>query len=177
MEAMAIGSVTTVYCPRGLRQLWREEGSTVPAQWYEQYPALFDDDDLRIAQGPQRVHHFCEWFAAIYLFHRDGARSLVEKYDTYENHWHNQLRRRHRRKVAEYERVVPEDQRRVLHEIGSTFRVQLPDLLVISNDGTSFSFAEVKGPGDGLSPDQADANSAISERLGVSVEILKVEPI
>jgi len=156
--------------------MWREDDSTLPVQWREQYPGLFDDDDLALAQGPQRKNHFCEWYGAIYIFQRDGARSLVEKYDTYENHLHNRLSKGHRRKVAEYERVVSEEQRKVLHEICSTFRVQLPDLLVISADGASFSFAEVKGPTDNTltRKGQRRSRNAIRDRLGVPVEIIKV---
>ena len=33
----------------------------------------------------QPRNHFSEWFAAIHLFHRDGALSLIEKY-LYANH-------------------------------------------------------------------------------------------
>lgn len=166
--------VTTVPCPRNLREQWRIDDSPLPAKWHREYPELFDLDDLRLAQGPQRMNHFCEWCAAIYLFDRDRARCLVEKYDTYENHWHNRIRRGHRRKVTEYERVVSEDQRKVLHEICSTLRLQLPDLLVIAADDHSFSFAEVKGPGDRLSPRHAKFHDEIRGRLGVSVEVLNV---
>lgn len=168
--------VTEVDCPPDLHQLWRTEDTTLPAQWREQYPQLFDDDDLRLAQGPQRRNHFCEWFAAIHLFQRDGARSLVEKYDTFENHRLNHLRKGHRRKVADYEKVVPEDKRQVLHEIGSRFRVQLPDLLVLSGDGRSFSFAEVKGPTDHTlkRENQWGSRCAIRTQLGVSVEVIKI---
>ena len=90
-------------------------------------------------------YHFSEWYTAIYLFQREGSRSLVEKYDTYENHAHNQKRKKDRRKVAEYERVVCDDHRQVHHEICSKWKVGLPDLLVIHTDG-GYSFAEVKGP-------------------------------
>jgi hypothetical protein len=145
-------------------------------QWRQQYPALFDDDDLTLAEGLQRKNHFCEWFAAIHLFQRDGSRSLVEKYDTYENHRLNHRSKSHRRKVAEYERVVPETQRQVLHEIGSTYAVQLPDLLVISADDRSCSFAEVKGPNDNTlnREDQRGSRGAIRERLNVPVEVIEV---
>lgn len=168
--------VTILTCPSSLRELWREEGSALPRRWREQYPWLFDDDDLNLAQGPQRRNHFCEWFSAIHLFHRDGSRSLVEKYDTYENHRLNQQRKRHRRKVAQFERVVSEDQREVLHEICASYRVQPPDLFVISADGGSFSFAEVKGPGDNTlnRRDQRESRDAIRDRLGVRVEVIKV---
>ena len=169
-------SVTPASCPRNLRDLWRQQGSPLPGRWREQYPELFDDDDLRLAQGPQRKNHFCEWFAAIYLFQRDGARSLVEKYDTYENHRHNHLQKGHRRKVEEYESVVTEKERQILHAICSKYGVQLPDLLVMPADDSKFSFAEVKGPNDNTlnRPDQRGSREAIRKRLKVQVEIIKV---
>jgi len=110
------------------------------------------------------------------LFQRDGSRSLVEKYDTYENHRLNQRRKKHRRKVAEYERVVPETQRQILHEICSECRVQLPDLLVLPADGTSFAFAEVKGASDDTvnRENQRGMRDAIWERLGLPVEVIKI---
>jgi hypothetical protein len=175
-EGSSREAITTIYCPAGLRTLWVEDGSVLPAQWHSQYPMLFDDDDLQLAGGLQRTNHFSEWFAAIHIFQRDGSRSLVEKYDTYENHKHGRRSKEHRRKVAEYERVVPESEREVLHAIGSEFGVQLPDLFVVSADGMSFGFAEVKGPTDNSlnRPDQKGSRDAIRERLGVPVEIVKV---
>ncbi len=180
-EMTSGGALTTIYCPRVLPKLWRtslpEEPPQLARQWYEQYPEIFDDDDLAhvVNQAP-RGYHFYEWYSAIHLFQRDGSRSLVEKYDSYENHRLNQRRRGHRRKVAEYERVVPETQKQMLHEICSEFRVQLPDLLVLPADGTSFSFAEVKGATDGTlnREDQRGMRDAIRERLRVPVEVIKV---
>ena len=106
---MSTESVTTIFCPPGLREQWRQEGSPLPAFWHQHYPQLFDEEDLRIANGPQRLGHFSEWFAAIHFFHRDGSISFIEKYDTYENHRNNRLQRKtHARKIAEYERLVSE---------------------------------------------------------------------
>lgn len=53
-------------------------------EWVRQYPQLFDADDLR-QTIKQPAGHFCEWFVAIYLYHRHGALSLIEKY-AYANH-------------------------------------------------------------------------------------------
>src|ERR1700749_1253020 len=89
---MSLEDVTTIFCPPGLRAKWMLEGSPLPAIWHDQYPQLFDDEDLRIANGPQRRGHFSEWFTAIHLLHRDGSISFIEKYDTYENHRNNRLR-------------------------------------------------------------------------------------
>jgi|SRR5664279_4902115 hypothetical protein len=180
-ETTSGGAHTTIYCPQVLPELWRQslpgEPPPLARQWYRQYPAVFDDDDLdHVVNQAPRGYHFYEWYTAIHLFQRDGSRSLVEKYDSYENHRLNQRRRRHRRKVAEYERVVPETQRQMLHEICSDFGVQLPDLLVLPADGASFAFAEVKGATDGTvnREDQRGMRDAIWERLRVPVEVIKV---
>jgi hypothetical protein len=172
---------TTIYCPRALPDLWRQADPGQPpplaTRWREQYPDLFDEDDLALlVNQARRGYHFYEWYAAIHLFQRDGSRSLVEKYDTYENHRLNHRRQGHRRKVAEYERVVPESQRQVLHEICSLCRAQLPDLLVMPADGTSFAFAEVKGATDGSLHRQGQrcVRDAILQRLGVPVEVIRV---
>jgi transketolase len=174
-------STTTIYCPNGLPEIWRQglrgEPPPLANQWQQQYPELFDDDDLEhIKNQAHDGYHFSEWYAAIHLFQRDGSRSLVEKYDTYENHRLNQLRKKHRRKVAEYESAVPQAQRQVLHEICSELKVQLPDLLVLRADRTSFAFAEVKGAADSTvnREDQRGMRDAIWERLGVPVEVIKI---
>jgi hypothetical protein len=168
--------VTTIFCPYDLREEWRVEGSMLPGQWRVQYPGLFDDDDLRLADGPQRNNHFCEWFSAIYLFLRDGSRSLVEKYDTYEDHPRKHRSKIHQRKIAEYESLVSDAQRKVLDEICIEYSVQLPDLFVISADARTFSFAEVKGPTDHTLNrlDQRGSRDAIRTRLKVPVEVIKV---
>lgn len=175
------GALTTIYCSQVLPELWRQslpgEPPLLAKQWHQQYPELFDDDDLdHVVNQAPLGYHFNEWYTAIHLFQRDGSRSLVEKYDTYENHRLNQRRKKHRRKVAEYERVVPETQRQILHEICSEFRVQLPDLLVLPADGTSFAFAEVKGASDDTvnRENQRGMRDAIWERLGLPVEVIKI---
>jgi hypothetical protein len=84
-------------------------------------------------------YHFAEWNAAIHLFGRDGACSVMEKYDTWENHYLEHRRKRHLDKVALCERVVPEERRAAHHEICARYRVPLPDLLVLAPDGPTAS--------------------------------------
>src|SRR6516164_113428 len=72
---------TKTYCTKAIRELWPKP---LAGQWLQQYPNLFDEDDRRLTVKQPR-NHFCEWFAAIHLFHREGAHSLVEKY-VYQNH-------------------------------------------------------------------------------------------
>jgi len=66
---------TTIYCTAAIKALWPDP---LAVQWHQQYPDIFDPDDLRLTQT-QPHNHFCEWFAAIHLFHREQALSLVEK--------------------------------------------------------------------------------------------------
>lgn len=152
--------MTAIYCSAALKNRWP---SPLASEWLRDYPGLFDRDDLRLAMN-QPANHFCEWFAAIHLFHRDNAVSLVEKYG-FGNH---------ARKVEMFRRLVPEKQRRMLRGIAEEFSVQLPDLFVIASDWVSYSFGEVKGPGDRVQPKQADSHRAIRSRLGVDVEIFEV---
>jgi hypothetical protein len=178
---MSGGPRTVIYCPQAVHDLWRDSERGRPSelvnQWRRQYPGLFDDEDVdHIVNQTPDGYHLAEWFSAILLFQRDGVRSLIEKYDTYENHALGHIRRKHPRKVAEYERVVPEIHRQVHHEICSRFNVQLPDLLVLPADG-SYSFAEVKGPNDGSEndPDQVAMRTAIWAELAVPVEMILVK--
>ena len=175
-EESLVETQDIIDCPRQLRDEWRSPDSDLPQRWRRTYPAVFDDDDLKLAQGKQRkINHFSEWFVAIYLFERDGSRSLVEKYDTYEIPSLGHLRRGHQRKVAEYQRVVPPSVRHQLFKICANNKVQLPDLLVIAVDDDGFSFVEVKGPGDGTvnRENQRRSRQAIRD-LGVPVEVIAV---
>jgi hypothetical protein len=156
----AATSESIIYCSPELRALWP---SPLAAQWAEQYPQLFDVDDIRITRHQPR-NHFAEWLAAIYLFHRDGALSLVEKY----------LFGSHLRKQALVRELLTEDQRAVLDSIRAEFRAQPPDILVFTPDRRQFWFAEVKGPGDRVRDVQRRSHTAIRERLGVPVELVTV---
>ena len=80
-------------------------------------PDVVDQDDLDlIVNQPFRGHSFAEWFAAIHLFVRDGARSVIEKYDTYENHFRSRRQHVHPEKMALYTGAVSEEHRAVHHE-------------------------------------------------------------
>lgn len=151
---------TTIYCSRQVRQLWP---FPLAEQWAELYPQLFDRDDVRITRL-QRRNHFAEWFTAIHLFQRDGMLSLVEKYGY----------KTHPRKQDVLSQLFAPQQRAVLDEIRSRFRVMLPDLLVYKPDHSEFRFAEVKGPGDHVREIQRQSHQAIEERLRVPVEIVVV---
>ena len=155
------GQKTTIHCTRAIRALWP---NPLAAQWIQQYPDIFDRDDLRLATSQPR-YHFCEWFAAIYLFHRDGAHSLVEQY-VYQSH---------PAKVAQMAALIPEGARKMLDRIRKDCRVQLPDLLVSLPKTRDYWFAEVKDPRDRISEKQRKSHDAIGKELGVPVEIVEVK--
>ena len=48
--------------------------------WADQYPQLFDDQDLHVANH-QNTAHFFEWLGEIHLYKITGYLSLVEKYE------------------------------------------------------------------------------------------------
>jgi hypothetical protein len=168
----------TIYCPQVLRDLWcsppdHPAHGQLSGQWYAQYPGLFDKQDLRMART-QWNNHFYEWFAAIHLFQRYGACSMVEKYDQAKSHV---------QKYERYARIVPEDQllklkaiteEQILEEDGKHHGVQLPDLFVPSRDETSFHFAEVKGGSDKLRPRQIKSHEEIG-KMGLTVKVIQVE--
>jgi hypothetical protein len=159
-----------IYCPRALYKRWRNtETAEIAELWASLYPFLFDEQDLEIARN-QRSNHFNEWFTAIHLFHEAGAVSMVEKFDQPSHH----------RKLERYERIVPASERESLLAICNEeiegHRVQLPDLLVTSRDGSTFWFVETKGPHEPVSARQLISHDRI-RGLGVRVEVLRVEPI
>jgi VRR-NUC domain len=152
---------TTIQCTKAIRDLWPDP---LARQWLQQYPDVFDADDLRLTVN-QPKNHFCEWFAAIHLFQRDGAHSLVEKY-VYQNH---------PAKVARLATLLSERERKTLDAIREAHTVQLPDLFVFVPKTTRYWFAEIKGPGDRLSTKQIRSRDAITRELGVPVEIIEVK--
>ena len=154
---------TTIYCTEQIRRLWPRP---LAQRWAQEYPQLFDSDDIRLAVRQPR-NHFAEWFAAIHLFQRDGVRSLLEKY-TFQNH---------PRKVKMFEGLVAVARREALRTIGKTYQVQPPDLLLYRPDGAFVGFAEVKGPGDRLSHKQVRSHERICESLGVPVQVLIVRVV
>lgn len=124
---------------------------------------LFDDDDLRLAHQYGKLH-FYEWFAAIHLFHRHGALSLLEKY-AFGNH---------PRKVAVYRTLFREErQRHGLKDISRKWHVQPPDLLVYI-PGRRIWFVEVKGVRDRLTLNQRRSHQDIRRRLCFEVETVRV---
>ncbi len=151
---------TTIFCPKAIRELWPRP---VADHWLKQYPHIFDAEDRRLAKT-QPSNHFCEWFAAIHLFQRDGMYSLLEKY----------IYKSHSKKVATVQSILKGEQWEMLNVICDENHVQPPDLFLYHPGTRMFSFAEVKGPGDRLSEKQLRSHKEIYKFMGVTVEIIRV---
>ena len=108
---MTARRTTTLRCTSEIRRLWPRP---LAKRWVQEYPDLFDQDDLRLAMNQPR-NHFAEWFTAIHLFQRDGVLALVEKYAF----------QKHRRKLALYASLLNARERAVVEEVCGSFRVQL----------------------------------------------------
>lgn len=158
-----MGRQTTIFYPQSLRDRWPEP---LAREWLASYPDIFDQDDLRLT-SKQRKHHFFEWLAAIHVFQRDGAISLIEKYGY----------RKNPRQVRRLDELLPVSDAQFLREFRSTQGVQPPDLLVYMPDKSKYWFAEVKGPRDQLSTQQRASHARIAHTLNAEVEVISVKPV
>ena len=148
---------TAIYCTRALFAQWPR----IARRWFKTYPRLFDSDDLRLTVTQPR-NHFREWFAAIHLFHRSGARSLVEKYGA----------STHPRKRPILDSLLSDSEQDILWSICR--HVQPPDLLVYDPQALTYSFVEVKGEFELIPQKQLRSHALIRVRLGVPVELIEV---
>ena len=144
------------------RAKWR--ALVLQPSWAQQYPQLFDDQDLRLATGPQgrAGYHMVEWIGAIVLHTLTGFHALVSKYQ-FANH-------PRKRKVVE-SLGLSDALCRGRHPFSN---IQGPDLLMYSPNSQNFWFCEVKGPGDTLKPDQADYFRFLESSTGQKVQLLKL---
>jgi hypothetical protein len=133
-------------------------------EWYDQYPALFDEDDLRLAKTQPR-NHFYEWLAAILIYHSTGYHSLVEKYQYTKDG--------HKRKQEIIERIKSTALNAALLYRGDYGNVQCPDLLVYAPDLSDWFFCEVKGGKDKLSENQELHFQALQGLTGKSVQLVQ----
>ena len=151
---------TTIHFSLKMRDRWPRP---LAAEWQATHPDLFDADDLRLTHT-QPEKHFYEWLAAIHLFHRDGALSLIEKYG-YANHAH---------KVEQLDKILGTDGAAFVRSLRSRHNVQPPDLFVYVPGTSRLWFAEVKGPRDSVMPKQADSHSLLADHLGARVELISI---
>lgn len=150
-----------IYCTPEVRKLWPQP---LARRWHEQYPNIFDRDDLRLTTLQTR-NHFCEWFTAIHLFQSRGVLSLIEKYRRGKAHpW----------KKARYERLFSETERLRINQICADCRVQPPDLLTYAPDLKHRGFVEVKGPGDRLSDKQVHSHTLFAAEFKLAIEVIEV---
>lgn len=153
---------TTIYCSSQVKDSWPRP---LAARWAADYPQLFDEDDVRVTVK-QSPNHFCEWFAAIHLFQRDGVQALVEKY----------LFRTHSRKQKWLRDHLSADDIQALRDISRSVGAQLPDLL-LHKSGRLVGFAEAKGPNDRLSAKQRVTHVKLQRHFGVPTEVLNIRLI
>lgn len=146
-------------------------GGALREHWAEAYPDLFDARDLKnVRHRPAR--HFYEWLAAVSLFHVTGWLSLVETYPFAHVRKQDTLRRLGADRLLAFFQA-----QRTPGTPASAFgRRQPPDLLLYDPAGTDRVFCEVKGPGDGLRPEQADYFRALREATDRPVYTVHVRP-
>jgi len=139
-------------------ELWRE--------WSKQYPDIFDEQDIGIAEHqapPPMGYHFFEWLAAILLHHSIGYLSLLEQYEF----------RVQKRKQAILQKLVsPALFELITNHHESYGGTQCPDLLVYAPDLSDWFFCEVKGPRDKISERQRLFFEALKTKSGRAVRIL-----
>jgi hypothetical protein len=157
--------IGTVEIERSQQALWKS-GRLAP-EWARRFPELFDDDDRRLAEGPQGYsgYHFYEWLAAIVLHHATGYRSLVSKYE-FANH---------PRKQEIVQRLLPADVLPVLRDRTEHGAAQPPDLLMYAPDLSDWFFCEVKGPGDSMKPEQKVKFEALATMTGKPVRLMRLK--
>jgi hypothetical protein len=156
--------IATVEVERTQQERWLS--GRLASEWKRRFPELFDEDDLRLAQGPQgpKGYHFVEWLAAIVLHHTTGYLSLVSKYE-FRNHPAKQ------RIVAQ---LLAPEVRAALRDRVEHGSAQPPDLLMYAPDLSDWFFCEVKGPGDALRPQQVRKFDALATMTGRPVRLLRL---
>lgn len=149
------------------RAVFTKTHSPLIAEWAAKYDCLFDADDIRVARNQAPAdkggYHFYEWRAAILLFEATGMLSLVESYQG--------LKQQRKQRVLE--KLLSDEQRRLILNVDRAYKAQAPDLLVYKRDYSAFFFCEVKGPGDRLRPHAAAFYQAIGEACGGPVTIAR----
>ncbi len=133
--------------------------------WGEQYPQLFESQDIEIARNQAHMgYHFFEWLSAILLWHTTGYLSFVEHYEFI----------RHKEKRNKLQRLVSPDVYELITNHKENYgNTQCPDLLVYSPDYYDWFFCEVKGPKDRISPSQKIFFDELSRVSGKEIGIIK----
>jgi hypothetical protein len=132
-------------------------------QWTENYPNIFDVQDVKIALN-QPDYHFYEWLSAVMLWHSIGYLSLVEKYEF----------KRHKRKQEILMNLISSDLFVLVTDHKKEFgNTQVPDLFVYAPDMSDWFFCEVKGPHDKMSLKQNRFFEALSNTAKKPIYVMK----
>jgi hypothetical protein len=145
-----------------LRKQW-QSSREIAKKWYEQYP-FFHPEDYRSAQN-QHDYHFFEWYAAVLIYEKTGAFSLIEKYDLTS----------HPRKLCILRELMTPEQIDALDRADRP--CQPPDLLVYRPNLRNFYFCEVKGPNDYLRPVQKRFFNRLERNVGKPVHIAEFREV
>ena len=161
-----IGRPLTVAFSTAQRE--RFTSTALMLEWRRRYPALFDEDDERLAKS-QTGHHFFEWLGAVIMHEATGYRCLLQKYQF----------KTHPAKQEVLRRIAPTALRRLLETRanGRFGMMQRPDLLMYSDDERDFFFCEVKGLNDRLSKRQVAFFGVIAEVTGKPVRLLEFKAL
>ncbi len=146
------------------QQRGRFANGQLSQDWYEKYPTIFDEDDLRLVKT-QPQNHFYEWLAAILIYYSTGYYSLVEKYQY--------TKGGHKRKQEVIEKIHSTALNAALVHHGSYGNVQCPDLLVYAPDYSDWYFCEVKGGSDRLREKQELHFQALKDLTGKPVQLIQ----
>ena len=131
--------------------------------WASQYPVLFDENDRANAvKQAARGYYFREWLSAVTLFNRHSLRSLIGQYSS----------AKYTHKTSTISKFVPRNVLRVLTDRSRFGGTRPPDLFVYNVDATDWFFAEVKGPGDYLRPNQIKMIEALERATGKPVRVI-----
>lgn len=144
-----------------VKQQWRE--GELQARWAQQFPMLFDADDLRLAIGKQGAagFHLVEWLGAILAHHLTGWSALVSKYQLPS----------HRDKRAVVRRLGLTDL--LLKRPARFGKTQGPDLLMFAPDFSDWMLVEVKGP-DSLRAKQPAYFDYLEKESGRPIRLIKI---
>jgi len=126
-----------------LRELWKN--IALQFQWFNEYPMLFDKDDLILAMS-QSKNHFFEWLGAIQIYKDLGYMCLVEKYQF----------KKHASQQEIFMSIIPKDIFDLIKSDNFEGR-QAPDLFAYSQDKSDWFFCEVKGETDSVHKGQEKA--------------------
>lgn len=131
-------------------------------QWRNQYPDLFDEDDVRLTVS-QPTAHFYEWLAAILVYEATGFLNLVEYY----------ISNTHPRKKALFREIVGEE----IFRYVDTHQDGVPDLFLYAPDKKEWFFAEVKGNKDRIRNTQPERFAELLSLTGKEVDIITLTPL